>query len=300
MFQSEPATEIATRLRKTVDWLAGEIGPRHLRLPQTIAVTAEWIEQELIGYGYQVQKETYAAGEHPVSNLIVEHRGTRYPDQVLIVGAHYDTVSTTPGADDNASAVAVLLEIARLLSRETFRKTVRLIFFPCEEAPHFHLGEMGSQVHARRCREQNERLIGMLCLEMVGYFVSGAGSQQLPDGIPKWLHWVFPKQGNFLAAVANPRSWWLLLKFRFGFKRGTRFPLFTIPLPEKIREIRLSDHSNFWDQGYPALMLTDTSFLRNPHYHQPTDTPETLDYAAMAALVPGFCQAVGQLARRLT
>ncbi|WP_437224150.1 M28 family peptidase [Planctomicrobium sp. SH661] len=290
--------EVERRLKLHVDRLAGQIGSRHLGDPASLQATHELIATELSSAGYQLTEETYPVGEQSVSNLIVELKGTRHPDRVLIVGAHYDTIPVTPGADDNASAVAALLEIARLLAHEKFGSTVRLVFFPCEEQPYFHSEQMGSQVHSRRCRMGNEQLIGMLCLEMLGYYTTEPGSQKLPPGIPRRLHWLFPKRGDFLAAVANPRSWWLLLKFRLGFKRAVKFPLFTIVLPEKIREIRLSDHSNFWDQGYPALMLTDTSFLRNPHYHQASDTPETLDYSRMAEVTMGICSAIRFLAGR--
>ena len=119
----------------------------------------------------------------------------------------------------------------------------------------------------------------------------------VPEAIPQWLRWAFPRRGDFLAAVGNPRSLGLAWNFRRGFKRATRFPLFSIVLPESIHEIRLSDNSSFWDQGYPALMLTDTSFLRNPHYHQPSDTPETLDYERMALVTLGVAGAIRRLAR---
>jgi hypothetical protein len=291
--------ECEDRLRFTVQKLAGEIGPRHLGKPETMIETQDFIERELTSLGWFVQRETYEADGQSVCNLIVERSGTRSPERVLIVGAHYDTIPQTPGADDNASAVAVLLELARMLAHDQFQSTLRLIFFACEEMPYFHQQEMGSQIHSRSCREQNEQLIGMFSLEMLGYYTSGPGSQRLPPGIPKWLHWIFPKEGNFLAAVANPQSIGLLWQFRRGFKRGSSFPLFSIPLPETIREIRLSDHSNFWDQGYPALMLTDTSFLRNPHYHTPTDTPDTLDYPRMAEVTKGICSAIRFLVRRV-
>lgn len=297
MVTTSELDEIESRLRVHVDDLAGLIGPRHLGLPRTIAATEGLILKELEHLFLDVTKETYEAGGRAVSNLIVELPGTHHPSQVLIIGAHYDTVPSTPGADDNASAVAVLLEIARLLAKDKFQYTVRFVFFPCEEPPHFHLGEMGSQIHARRCRTLDERIMGMLCLEMLGYYTTAPASQSLPSAIPPWLSWLFPKRGDFLAAVANLRSWPLLLKFRWGFKRAIKFPLFSIALPEAVREIRLSDHSNFWDQGYPALMLTDTSFLRNPHYHQATDTPETLDYLRMAKVTVGICGAIRRLAR---
>jgi hypothetical protein len=137
----------------------------------------------------------------------------------------------------------------------------------------------------------------MLCLEMVGFYTTELGVQQLPPGIPRFLRFAFPRRGDFLAAVGNVRSWRLLRKFRRGFKRAVRFPLFAIVLPEWIRDIRRSDNASFWDQGYPALMLTDTSYLRNPHYHLPTDTPDTLDYARMAEVTHGVLGAVVELAK---
>ncbi len=211
-------------------------------------------------------------------------------------GAHYDTYFTTPGADDNASAVAVLIETARLLRDFNPKRTIRFVSFACEEPPHFHTDDMGSQAYARECRLRNERIIGMLCLEMVGYYSTEPGSQHIPPSIPHWLHRGFPKHGNFLAAVGNLKSWRLAWSFRRGFKRAVRFPLFSICLPESISEIRLSDNSSFWDQGYPALMLTDTSFLRNPNYHQESDTPDTLDYERMAKVTLGVAGAVRQIA----
>jgi hypothetical protein len=154
---------------------------------------------------------------------------------------------------------------------------------------------MGSQFHARGCRARDENIVGMLCLEMVGYYTSAPGSQQLPAAIPPFLRWVFPRRGDFLAAVGNLKSLALSCNFRRGFKRASQFPLFSIALPESIHEIRLSDNSSFWDQGYPALMLTDTSFLRNPHYHQASDTPDTLDYKRMAQVTVGVAGAVARL-----
>jgi hypothetical protein len=132
---------------------------------------------------------------------------------------------------------------------------------------------------------------------MVGFYTTAPGSQRMPSAIPRYLHWAFPRRGDFLAAVGNLRSWRLLWTFRRGFKRAVRFPLFSIGLPEAIHDIRRSDNSSFWDQGYPALMLTDTSYLRNPHYHQMTDTPDTLDYERMAKLTLGVAGGVARLAR---
>jgi hypothetical protein len=288
---------LAERLRTHVDRLAGLIGPRHLGKPVALEAAATYIEREFQAFGDAVERQWYEAQNQRTCNLVVERPGTSRSDEIVILGAHYDTVWMTPGADDNASAIAVLIEAARLLRPTSFRRTVRFVAFTCEEPPHFHLETMGSQIYARACRERNEQIIGMLCLEMVGYFTNAEGNQALPPAIPKRLRWLFPRRGDFLAAVGNLRSWRLAWSFRRGFKRAVRFPLFSMVFPEAVHEIRLSDNSSFWDQGYPALMLTDTSFLRNPHYHQPTDTPETLDYERMAQVTLGVAGSLRRLAR---
>lgn len=256
-----------------------------------------FIERELFSAGYAVARLPYQVDAHEVVNLVSELPGKHCAQEIVVVGAHYDTVESTPGADDNASAVAVLMEVARMLRPLTPQRTVRFAAFPCEEPPHFSMDGMGSQVYARQCRERNDRIVGMLCLEMVGFYSSMPGSQRIPDEIPRALRWAFPRRGNFLAAVGNLRSWRLVWNFHRGFKRAVRFPLYSIALPEAVHAIRFSDNSSFWDQGYPALMLTDTSFLRNPHYHQASDTPETLDYDRMANVAIGVAGAVAHLAR---
>jgi len=289
--------QLAERLHTHVDRLAGLIGPRHLGKPVALEAAATYIEREFQSLDDVVERECYPVEGRQAVNLVATRTGNRRPHEIILLGAHYDTIATTPGADDNASAVAVLIEVARLLRSIPARRTVRFVAFACEEPPNFHTDTMGSQVHARGCRERSEQIIGMLCLEMVGYYTDVRGSQQVPAAIPKFLRRAFPKRGNFLAAVANLRSWRLAWSFRRGFKRAVRFPLFSIALPEVIHEIRMSDNSSFWDQGYPALMLTDTSFLRNPHYHRMTDTPDTLDYDRMAQVTLGVAGAMRRLGR---
>src|SRR5260221_7488215 len=154
---------LVERLRWHVDRLAGLIGPRHIGRPQALEAAAGLIERDLTDLGYVVQRQVYRTAGAEVANLIVEIAGTAQPAEIVIVGAHYDTVPSTPGADDNASAVAVLLEVARLMRDWTPRRTVRFVAFACEEMPHFHTHEMGSQVYAKHCRARGERIVGMLC-----------------------------------------------------------------------------------------------------------------------------------------
>ncbi|WP_442505495.1 M28 family metallopeptidase [Novipirellula sp. SH528] len=289
------SAEIEASLRLHVDRLAGLIGSRTLDQPKSIAATTGYITGQWTEMGYQVEPQHYDAMGFPATNLIVEKSGEKHPDDIVLLGAHYDTVAGTPGADDNASAVAVMLEVSRLLSQHSAKRTARYVAFTCEEKPYGDVDSMGSQYHARQSRVEGDNIVGMLCLEMVGYFRDELGSQNVPPSIPKRLHRFFPKRGNFLAAVGNPASWKLNWSFRRGFKRGTSMPLFSIVLPEKVKEIRRSDNSSFWDQGYTALMLTDTSFLRNPNYHQQSDTPDTLDYKRMTEVTYGVAAAMKRL-----
>ncbi len=290
--------QVEANLRLHVDRLAGLIGPRYLKKPKTIEATVGYIEGQWAGMGYDIAREPYDALGDLATNLVVEQTGTRRAREIVVLGAHYDTVPSTPGADDNASAVAVLLEVSRLLRDYRGSRTIRYVAFACEEPPYFNLDSMGSQVHARQCRQRGDAIVGMLCLEMVGYYRTENNSQAVPPLIPGWMRRFFPRRGDFLAAVGNMASWKLCWRFRSGFKRGARtMPLFSICLPEKINEIRLSDNSSFWDQGYPALMLTDTSFLRNPNYHRASDTPDTLDYPRMTQVALGVASAMQLLAR---
>lgn len=289
--------QIEANLLRHVERLAGQIGVRTLAHPEAMGATIDYLEGQLSQNGWSVQRELYDAMGDEATNLVVEKAGTKRPAEVVLLGAHYDTVATTPGADDNASAVAVLLEVSRLLANHQAKRSIRYVAFACEELPYFHHDAMGSQYHARQSRQRHDKIVGMLCLEMVGYYTLNEGSQSVPPAIPKWFHPIFPKRGDFLAAVGNLGSWKLCLSFRRGYRNGTRrLPLFSICLPEKIKDIRRSDNSSFWDQGYPALMLTDTSFLRNPNYHQPSDRPETLDYQRMTEVTLGVAAAIRHLA----
>jgi len=208
------------------------------------------------------------------------------------MGAHYDSVPGTPGADDNASAVAALLELARLCREVRPARSVRLVAFTLEEPPAFLTPWQGSRVYARELRRRGEQVVGMVALEMLGYYSDRPNSQHFPL-FP--LRWFYPTVGNFVAVVSNLRSRSLMLKVREAVRRGCDLPVESLAAPPLVPGLSLSDHSSFWHYGFPAVMVTDTAFFRNPNYHCSSDRPATLDFARMVECVRGLRQVVMEL-----
>jgi hypothetical protein len=291
--------ELEKSLRRHVDVLAGLIGPRHLAMPASDTAAVTYLERELSAGGQAARRERFDAKPGQATNIVLERQGKTHPDEIVILGAHHDTVPETPGADDNASAVAVLIEVARLTKSRPTRRTIRFVAFANEEPPHFMTDTMGSDVHARGCHKRGEKIVGMICLEMVGYYTDKPDTQRIPQQMPRWTRPLFPRRGNFLAAVGNLRSISLGLRFRRGFKRSSQLSLYSISLPERVIDIRLSDHSSFWDFGFQALVLTDTSYFRNPNYHKPSDRPETLDYTRMVEVARGVAGGLLNCAKQM-
>jgi Zn-dependent M28 family amino/carboxypeptidase len=251
---------------------------------------AEYIYKELSNAGFQVTKEPFPWEGRWFHNVVAEKRGTVSPEKVLIVGAHYDTVPESPGADDNASAVAVLLEVARHVQGVSLGSTVRLVAFSLEES-----GYIGSTHYAKKTKQQDRQVIGMFSLEMVGF----TGPKQ---NYPLYMdpkH--YPNVGDFIGIVGNKRSEGLLGGVRQILKtHAPELPAEFLSVPgngDGLEEVRLSDHSPFWDQGLPALLWTDTAFLRNPNYHRPTDRIETLDFEFMRKVAAGVYHTIMELAK---
>jgi len=288
------APDVRERLETSVRTLAETIGPRSYRDEANLSAAADFVTRSFESFGYTVTFQPYEVKGRTYRNIIVERRGTQEPNRILVVGAHYDTVEGTPGADDNASGVAVLLELARLHAETRFRKTVRFVAFTLEEPPFFRSRQMGSRVYARSLKERGEQIEGMLSLEMVGYYSQVKGSQSFPLF---WLRWRYPTTGNFITVVSNSVSVPLQDRVRDALTAHPALPVETFTGPWWIPGVDLSDHSSFWKEGYPAVMLTDTAFYRNPHYHQSTDLPETLDYGSMAELTQGLFHTVVALDR---
>ena len=276
--------EIAENLRKHVSELAGKIGERNYLMMPALQRARDYIEARLAGTGLAVEKRPYRVQGMDFENVVGTLPGRSA--ETLVVGAHYDTVPGSPGADDNASGVAALLELARMFGGKPGKLTVRFVGFVNEEMPFFLSPDRGSRIYARECRQAGDRVTGMISLEMVGYFRDEPGSQRYP--FP--LSFFYPSVANFIGVVGNFRSRALVRSLTRAFKTAGSIPVESVAAFQGIRGVGLSDHASFWEQGWPAAMITDTSFFRTPHYHQESDTPDTLDYPRMAHVVEGLAE----------
>ncbi len=296
----EGGRAMAEQLSADVQRLAVDIGERNVaRRPEGLAAAASFIELQLRGMGYTVEKQRYEAQRfaaryaarsrepavgHPVENLIVERRGTKRAGEIVVVGAHYDSAEGTPGADDNASGVAAGLALARAFAARAPERTVRFVFFANEEPPWFEGPHMGSAVYARECRARGDDVVAMFSLETLGFFSDAPGSQQYP--FPFSL--VYPSTGSFVGFVGDLSSQRLVHEAVRLFRARATVPSEGASVPGSIEGIGWSDHAAFWRQGYRAVMVTDTAPFRNPHYHEPTDLPPTLDVERLTRAVLGL------------
>lgn len=283
---------LAARLRRHVEQLAGEIGERHVLRPDALHAAEAYIVDMFHDAGCMVARQNYEAQGVDCANLEVTIAGQAHAAEIVLAGAHYDTVPGSPGADDNASGVAAILELARMLSAAKPARTIKLVAFVNEEPPFFFWGEMGSKVYARAARERGDDIRVMLSLEMLGCYSDERGSQ----GYPPLLKYFYPRQGDYIAFVSNLRSRHALRSVFEAFRRTSDFPAEKLAAPALMPGIGWSDQLSFWREGYPAAMVTDTAFHRYRHYHQPTDTPEKLDYERMGKVVEGLARTLKVLA----
>lgn len=304
---------LAAQLRADVEVLAGTIGQRNTATPGSMRLAASFIAGELSRAGYRVKWQEYdaparasivpsapgstdpaefaataAPGTERVANLIAEIPGSTRPEQIVIIGAHYDSVNHksvwSPGANDNASGTAAVLALARRLATHQPRTTLRFVLFACEEPPHFWTDSMGSLVYARDAKARGEQIVAMLSIETIGCYSDAPNSQDYPPLIDLAM----PSEGNFIGFVGMIECKPLVKRCVEAFRAATDFPCEGAALTSLVPRVGSSDHWSFWKQGYPALMVTDTAPYRYPHYHKPTDTPDKLDYARMARVVEGL------------
>jgi Zn-dependent M28 family amino/carboxypeptidase len=284
--------ESANRLKSHVHRIASEIGERSIFKYDKLEEAADYIVGQFTAFGYEVEFQEYLLENKKSRNIIAIKRGKSLADQIVIVGAHYDSCFN-PGADDNASGVAGLLELAQLLSNVQTNRTVKFIAFVNEEPPFYKTESMGSRVYAREAKIRKENIRAVVILEMIGYYSDKPNSQSFPP----ILGLFYPNKGNFISVVGNFPSHWLVNKIVASFKARTKFPIESAVLPGFIPGVDFSDHWSFWKENYPAVMVTDTAFYRYKNYHSASDTYEKLNYHSMAEVVNGLSASIAELVK---
>jgi Zn-dependent M28 family amino/carboxypeptidase len=272
--------------------LAGAIGQRNVWQFGALRRASAYITDQFASFGYVPAVQTYDVHNVPVDNIEAVLSGTGDPGDIIVVGAHYDSVTDCPGANDNATGVAATLELARRFARAPRPKTIRFVAFVNEEPPFFQTPQMGSVVYANAAKGRGEHIVAMLSLETIGYYSDAPGSQQYPPP----LNLMFPDTGNFIAFVSNFGSARLLRTAHRAFKARTSFPIQSAPAPESLAGVGWSDQWAFWRAGYPAIMVTDTAPYRYPWYHRPQDTPDKIAFDKLTQVVGGLEHVVHVLA----
>jgi Peptidase family M28 len=289
--QLTPAEKaIEEQLKTHVNTLAVDIGVRDYHMPEKLEQTVAYIEKTLEADGYKPQEQIYEWEGRTYKNVEVEVKGISRPNEILVVGAHYDSVFECPAANDNGSGVAAGLILAKQFKDKKIDLTVRFVFFANEEYC-FRTAGMGSYQYAQRCKTKKENIVGMISLETIGYYSDVPGSQEFPPGLGMF----YPNTGNFIAFVGNLASADFIAQCLEGFRTTTHFPSEGLAAPPALDQAGWSDHRSFWDVGYPGLMVTDTAPFRYPHYHRPEDTPDKLNFEQTARVVAGLERMLAKL-----
>jgi hypothetical protein len=283
--------DLEARVKVHVEVLAEEIGPRDVYVPDKLNAAADYIRGFWEKAGYDVKLQTFKVQDIACHNLAVEIPGKSRPDEIVVIGAHYDTVSWSPGANDNASAVAALLELSLLFSTKSTGRTVRFVAFANEEPPFFKTRSMGSLVYAKECRKRKDNIVAMVCLETIGYYRNERKTQKYPFPLSSF----YPDTGNFVAIVGNYRSKPLVNSFSRSFMEESDFPVECAAIFSFVTGIDWSDHWSFWHCGYPAIMVTDTALFRYPYYHSSEDKADKLDYHSLARVTHGVYRALAKM-----
>ena len=281
------------RLRLHVEQLAGKIGERNVFRPAALQAAASYIEHEWEQQGYAVRRLAYDVAGVRCLNLEATRRGSAREREILLIGAHYDSVTGSPGANDNASGVSALLELSRLFANIEPALTVRFVAFVNEEPPFFITGQQGSMVYAAAARRRRDDIRLMASIETIGWYSSAPGSQSYPP----LFNLFYPNRADFIGFVSNFRSRDPMHRLAAAFRANSDFPLETAATFSFVPGVSWSDHRSFWRQGYRAVMITDTAFYRYRHYHAPSDTPDRLAYPEFARVTSGLFAAFSELAQ---
>lgn len=297
MLRTTPLTEAELALRgelvADVQKLAGEIGERNVGHYAELNAAAEFIEGSFSRAGLQPRRISHDLAGKAYHNIETEIPGAS--SQVIVIGAHYDSVFGSPGANDNGSGVAALLALARRFAGKPGGQTLRFVAFVNEEPPYFQTEQMGSFVYASRCKARGDQISGMISLETIGYFSDAPRSQKYPAPGLSLFH---PTTGNFIGFVGNTGARAFLDRTVGIFRQQTKVPAESAALPAFVSGVAWSDQWSFWQCGYPAaIMVTDTAPFRYPHYHESTDTPDKLEYDRFALVVSGMEKVIAELVR---
>ncbi len=286
--------QLKINLKNHIQVLSSAIGERNFVRYDNLERSRRYINEQFERIGYSATEQTFHLEGRPYHNIIATKEGQDKKDKIIIVGAHYDSVIGSPGADDNASGVAGLLELAKLLYKIELNKTIKFVAFTNEEPPLFMTKDMGSLRYAQQAKRKGEDIQAMLCLESIGYYRQEKSSQSYPLG----LGFFYPSEGNFIAVASNFRSAALLKRIVKDFKRASSFPIEYLIVPIFLAPaVSFSDNWSFWKMGYRAVMITDTAFYRNPYYHTPEDTMDKLDYRSSTELIKGLYFVLLELAK---
>ncbi len=276
--------DLSSELHRHVVALAEGIGERGTYKPEAYARARDYIVDQFRALGYEPKLQTFTARDVECANIEVTIPGTTKATEIFVIGAHYDTVQDSPGANDNTSGVAGVLALARMFKGSKPARTIRFVAFAEEEPPSFQTKTMGSMVYAKACKDRNENIVGMFSLETIGYYSDAPDSQRYPSPYDK----VYPSVGNFIGFVANVQSGGLMRDAIDSFRKHCQFPSEGGAVPDMAPGIGWSDHWSFWQVGYSALMVTDTAPFRYRHYHNRGDTPDKLDFGKMAKVIEGL------------
>jgi len=284
--------QMRDRLAAHVRVLAADIGERNIYRPKAYQRAADYIAAQLTGDGYRVERQRFEVEKVTSVNLIATRAGQRSARQVVVIGAHYDSVFDCPGANDNATGVAALLELARRLATAQPARTLRFVAFANEEPPFFLTDNMGSRVYARACRQRGDDIPAMVALESLGCYSEAKGSQKYP----LLFNLFYPDRGNFIAFVGNLPAGGMIRRAATAFRAASNVPVETCATFGFVPGVNWSDHDSFWREGWCAFMVTDTAPYRYAHYHERTDTPDKVNYDILARVTVGLESVVRDLA----
>lgn len=279
------------RLRGHVEKLSVDFAPRNYKRVWNLDKCADYISGHFMKAGGRVDIQTYEVAGNTYRNVVAQFGSTNQP--VIVVGAHYDACQDTPGADDNASGVAGLIELAYLLGQADLAQRVELVAFTLEEPPFFRTANMGSARHAYGLKQEGVEVEAMVCLEMIGYFSDEQDSQHFPSALIKLF---YPDTGNYIAVIGSMGDRKLAKNMKESMRGATDLPVHSMCAPKGFPGLDYSDHLNYWNFDYTAVMVTDTAFMRNFNYHGAGDTADRLDYDRMAKVVLGVYEGVVRLA----